>query len=99
MDPLLWPSHGSPTVPPHPHFWPEFDRGNSSWQTPKAEMRDSQTRCALVEGRGGWAPSLPPRKEEEGSDPILHHLLRPRGRGWMGVVVEGEVVGLSGEPG
>lgn len=27
--------------------------------------------------------SLPPRKEEEGPDPVLHHLLRPRGRGWM----------------
>lgn len=26
--------------------------------------------------------SLPPRKEEEGSDHVLHHLLRPRGRGW-----------------
>lgn len=57
MDPLLWPSHGSPTVP-HPHFWPEFDRGNSSWQTPKAEMREIHKPDVLVwrEGSGGWAP-------------------------------------------
>lgn len=63
-NPLLWPSHGSPTVP-HPHFWPEFDRGNSSWQTPKAEMRDSQTRCALVEG-GQWGMGSPPSLKGRG---------------------------------
>lgn len=28
--------------------------------------------------------SLPPRKEDKGSAPVLHHLLRLRGRRWMG---------------
>lgn len=52
---LLWPSYSPPTVP-HPHFWPELDRGNSSWQTPKAGMREIHKPDVLLqrEGSGGW---------------------------------------------
>lgn len=37
---------------PHPHFWPELDRGNSSWQTPKAGMREIHKPDVLLRGRG-----------------------------------------------
>ena len=52
---LLWPSLCPPAVP-HPHFWPELDRGNSSWQTPKAGMREIHKPDVLLrrEGSGGW---------------------------------------------
>lgn len=61
---ILCPSHDTPSfgphfVPPsvpHPHFWPEPDRGNSSWQTPKAGMREIHKPDVLLqrEGSGGW---------------------------------------------
>lgn len=61
---ILCPSHNAPSfgphfVPPavpHPHFWPEPDRGNSSWQTPKAGMREIHKPDVLLqrERSGGW---------------------------------------------
>lgn len=81
---MLHPSHNPPSfgpyfVPlavPHPHFWPELDRGNSSWQTPKAGMREIHKPDVLLQrGSGGWESE---RRGAFRASVPQQHLFRPR---------------------
>lgn len=72
-----------PQAVPHPHFWPKLSRGNSSWQTPKAGMREIHKPDVLLwrEGSGGWGEG----KGEEHSGPCPTAApLRAQGRGTWG---------------
>lgn len=85
--PLHWPSLCPPPSCPHPHFWPELRRGNSSWQTQKAGMREIHKPDVLLwrgrmgdgEGKGRGAPRAPvplqnlfgPRAEGPGGAALL----------------------------
>lgn len=55
--PSIGPHFAPPPSCPHPHFWPELGRGNSSWQTRKAGMREIHKPDVLlwrgVVGDGG----------------------------------------------